>query len=220
MKRKKKANTVVKKIAKNTGFSLLEVLLAIVILGLVAAPILQIFVTSAQMNLRARKIMAATDVANTTMEYLTSLKFEGDTGSITKIFTDTVDGERIPGLGYTAEAENISTYESMTDFKTAILGSYTGTNASKLYTNNVSGKCLGVAVNNVEYNNYIFDMIIWFDSNKTGTAQYYTYDVTIEVYEAQKVTTSEDADGDGNPDTSTTHFAEQLISVEGAVANK
>lgn len=211
MKRKKKANSIVRKIAKNAGFSLIEVLLAIVILGLVAAPILQIFVTSAQINLRARKTMAATDVANTTMEYLTSLKFEGDTG-ISKLFTDAALADRIPGLGYSAEASNVSSYEDISYFRTDVVNSQEDSDYS-LLTNSVTGKCLGLALYGVDYDSYEFDMIIWFDSNKTGTAEYYTYDVTLEVYEPVDT-----VDADENP--MTLHFAEPLITVEGAVANK
>lgn len=218
MKRKKKVNSIVRKFAKNAGFSLIEVLLAIVILGLVAAPILQIFVTSAQINHRSRKIMAATDVAATTMEYLTSLKFDDTTDGIKVIMADTNNVERIPGL-FTASGIALPVSLSTLDaFRNELVASYSAVSGNKVFINSISGdNFLGVAFNSVDYNNYEFDVIVWFESNNTGSDDFYTYDVTIEVYDTGEVITQ---DPDGNDVVSTAHFVEKLITVEGAVANK
>jgi len=54
------------------GFSLVEVLLAIVILGLIAAPILQMFYTSYQINNKSKRMLNAAELAQTTMEAITS----------------------------------------------------------------------------------------------------------------------------------------------------
>ena len=220
MKRKKNASKIVKKIKGNLGFSLIEVLLAIVILGLVAAPILQIFVTSAQMNLRSRKLMAATDVANVTMEYLTGMKYDEGTESVKTVFATTDPRMRIPALSYDCSGTTLATsYASLTDFRNHVLTSYTGHgNSPKVYINSISGDAyLGVAMKGVTYNNYTFDMIVWFQSNNTGTAQFYTYDVTVEVYDSEQIMV-EASDGTSTPNT--IHFTERLITVEGAVANK
>lgn len=205
--------------AGNGGFSLIEVLLAIVILGLVAAPILQIFVTSAQINHRSKEIMAATDVANTTMEYLTSLKFDDTTDGIKVIMADTNSIERVPGLSYTASGTQLSTsYATLDAFRSELIASYSATAGKKVYINSIDGDSyLGVALNAVKYSNYELDVIIWFDSNDTGSDKFYTYDVTIEVYKPEEVTT---VDEDGNSVTSTQHFAEKLVTIEGAVANE
>ncbi len=215
MKRKK---NIAKRVG-NSGFSLIEVLLAIVILGLVAAPILQIFVTSAQINHRSREIMAATDVANTTMEYLTSLKFDDTTDGIKVIMADTNSVERVPGLSYTASGTQLPvSYATLDAFRNEIIASYSATAGKKVYINSIaSDDYLGVALNAVQYNNYELDVIIWFDSNDTGSDKFYTYDVTIEVYKPGEVTT---VDADGNSVTSTQHFAEKIVTIEGAVANK
>ena len=62
-----KNNTNVKKI-NNEGFSLVEVLVAVIILALVAGPILMAFVMSARFNARARESQRVTAVAESVME--------------------------------------------------------------------------------------------------------------------------------------------------------
>lgn len=220
MKRKKNASKVVKKIKGNLGFSLIEVLLAILILGLIAAPVLQLFVTSAQVNLRSRKLMAATDVANVTMEYLTGLKYDEGTESIKTVFTTTDPRMRIPALSYDCSGTALATsLSSMDALRNHALANYTGHgNSPKIYINSISGDTyLGVVMKGVTYNEYTFDMIIWFQSNNTGSAQFYTYDVTVEVYDSEQIMV-EASDGTFTPNT--IHFTEKLITVEGAVANK
>lgn len=221
MKRKKNASKIVKKIKANLGFSLIEVLLAIVILGLVAAPILQLFVTSAQMNIRSRKLMAATDVANATMEYLTGMKFDEGTESVKTVFMTPANRMRIPALSYDCGGENTATsYATMDSFRTQALTSYTGdANSPKIYINGISGDAyLGVAMKGISYNGYTFDMIMWFQSNKTGTEEFYTYDVAVEVYDSEEIMVEDTTTGTSSPET--VHFTERLITVEGAVANK
>ena len=110
------------KMKNSKGFSLIEVLLAIVILGLVAAPILQMFVTSAQVNLNSRELMAATEVATMTMEHITSMKMDGGEGSARDYFTKADPNgnalTRIPGVGYSATVTNLNvTYTDLTGFK-------------------------------------------------------------------------------------------------------
>ena len=208
---KKKKN---KKQRNNLGFSLVEVLLAIVILGLVAAPILQIFVSSAKMNNRSREIMAATDVANLTMEYLSSMKFE----DIKPLLTEPTNTTKIPTLSYSSSANAMPTsYGTLADFETEICANY-ASDAKVVNYNAISGDpCLGVAIRKIKYNNFTFDMIIWFKSNQQSGDQYYTYDVTVEVFLANDVM---GVDGDGNPVQTLAHFNEKMITVNGAVANK
>lgn len=215
MKRKKNA----KKGAGNHGFSLIEVLLAIVILGLIAAPILQIFVTSAQINHRSKEIMAATDVANTTMEYLTSLKYADTTDGIKVIMTDVNSIERVPGLNYTASGTQLPVSLSTLDaFRSELLATYSASAGKKVFINPIANDAyLGVALHAVEYSNYEFDVIIWFESNNAGSDKFYTYDVTIEVYNTEEVTT---VDIDGNSETNTVHYVEKIVTINGAVANE
>lgn len=61
-------NLFKKRKKNNSGFSLIEILLAIAILAIVIGPIFSAFITSAKVNMNARKTMAATNVAQTILE--------------------------------------------------------------------------------------------------------------------------------------------------------
>ncbi len=210
----------------NRGFSLVEVLLAIVILGLVAAPILQMFVTSAQINLRSRKLMAATDVATITMEYMNGMKFDGDDG-IKEIFTNTSIVDKLPAISYsTSYVENMGSVSSSSAEtfanqvilkREALSGAGYSVSGKRVFWG-MNGDDVGVALQNVEYNGQTLDMVIWFDNTKTAGDVYYTYDVEIVVYDVSKESS---VDEHGNLSTAeTSHFSEYLISVNGAVANR
>ena len=65
-----------KKNRAGKGFSLVEVLCAIVLLALVATPIIQIIYSSFTMNLKSKEMLAAADLTSDIMEYASSLAFE------------------------------------------------------------------------------------------------------------------------------------------------
>ncbi len=68
-----------KKIRKNnSGFSLLEVLLAVVLLAIVVTPLIQCIYTSMSMNKKARILMGATDVGQSLVEYYESQTYDND----------------------------------------------------------------------------------------------------------------------------------------------
>ena len=71
------------------GFSLVEVLMAVVILGLIAAPVCQMLMTSYQVNRRSKRLLVASDIAQTTMESITALCWED---------TSTLGGTEIKGV--------------------------------------------------------------------------------------------------------------------------
>lgn len=60
----------------NKGFTLIEILVAIVALALVVVPLLQGFVTTAKLNAKSREKMMATNVAQTHMEQYSGLTIE------------------------------------------------------------------------------------------------------------------------------------------------
>lgn len=66
----------------NGGFSLIEILLAIAILAIVIGPIIGSFITSAKVNMNARKTMAATNVAQTIMEGFADKRYSDISGII------------------------------------------------------------------------------------------------------------------------------------------
>lgn len=61
--------------AKSKGFSLVEVLCAVVLLALVATPILQALYSGMVVNNKSRKMLAAADLASDTTEFISSLAF-------------------------------------------------------------------------------------------------------------------------------------------------
>ena len=60
----------------NKGFSLVEVLLAIVILGIIAVPILQMFFSSYKINEKSKRMLTAAELAQTTIEALSSQTYD------------------------------------------------------------------------------------------------------------------------------------------------
>ena len=57
----------------NKGFSLIEVLVAMAIITLISIPLLRTFVTSAQINTKAKKLQNATDIAQNVSENFTTI---------------------------------------------------------------------------------------------------------------------------------------------------
>lgn len=214
-----KRNRRFKEKTSNAGFSLLEVLLAVVILGLVAAPILQIFLASAKINNNSRELMAATDVATITMEYLNACKFDGDDG-IYKVMTEAASAERVPALSYTAASSSVTIAggaSNLDQFASSLSSSKTFVaDPAVYYYNNVDD--VGVALHDVIYNGYHFDVVIWFDCQKASGDKYYTYDVDIRVYGTEKVMV--DNPTTGNKEQKVSHYNTELVNVAGAISNE
>jgi len=60
----------------NQGFSIIEVLLAVLLLALVATPLLQMFYSSYEMNRKSSRYLAAADLAQTKLEEISSRTWE------------------------------------------------------------------------------------------------------------------------------------------------
>lgn len=212
-----KKNKIAQKVKSSKGFSLLEVLLAIVILGLIAAPILQLFLSSSKMNLKSREILGATDLANMTMEYITSLKFDGEGGALYEFTEHSTDNyERIPAIGYSCGCTTITpsgTCDTIELFTKEIQNNYSGmTGKMDYYYKSSSGEYLGVSLHNIDYNGKEYDMIIWFEATD-NTDTFFTYDVTVDVYNDEERVNDEGV-------SYTANFANKIVSVNGAIANK
>ncbi len=67
---KKKQNDSLQQLNSNAGFSLVELLIAVIILAIIVVPMLHGFITSARMNGKARVAQRATTVAQDIMEGL------------------------------------------------------------------------------------------------------------------------------------------------------
>ena len=61
---------------KDAGFSLVELLIAVIILAIIVVPMLHGFVTSARMNGKAKQVQRATTVAQDIMEGLKAYDIE------------------------------------------------------------------------------------------------------------------------------------------------
>ena len=166
-----------KKKRKDAGFSLVEVLLAVCLLGLVAAPILQMLYSSYLMNQKSRKYLAASDLAQTLLEAISAQSWEGSARADQKT---SVDGlEKFYCLDTSVNDQvlyKLPTGESAAAPKADRLPVVT------------DGKKKVVYFRDLTYNGYPFCGIIEFDiSNKND--RYFTIPVKVVVY---------DADPDGN----------------------
>ena len=64
-----------KKKSSNLGFSLLEILLAVVLLAIVVTPLIQTIYTSMALNKKARILMSATELGQSYVEYFESMTY-------------------------------------------------------------------------------------------------------------------------------------------------
>lgn len=79
---------------KNSGFSLLEVVVAIMVIAIISIPIIRSFVTSADVNKKARRVQDATDVAQSVAEYIGKIPYD-DVLSLSARNASTFDKDNI-----------------------------------------------------------------------------------------------------------------------------
>lgn len=194
----------------NAGFSLLEVMVAVVILALVAAPILQTFLTTAKINGNAKKTLEATNLAQTIMEDLTSQTFDNNlkntftTASATNVLI-------IKALSYSCPVEDktSATIDGFDKFVTAMSSAYGTSDSKYVYFAKwiASGvDCFAASIHNVKYENAYFDVVFALTPSEGYTAgdKFYTYDVEMKVFMVKE----------GK------HYENELVTIQGAVANK
>lgn len=107
----------------NSGFSLVEVLLAVVLLAIIVTPLMQVIVSSMAMNQKSRELMAATNFAETIMEYCESKPF-GTTDGVKadldnpgaflnlSCFTGLVPTEDLHDTGYTGWSSEFESFQN------------------------------------------------------------------------------------------------------------
>ena len=70
---------IIKKMKKNnSGFSLLEILLAVILLAIVVTPLIQTIYTSMSLNKKARIMMGANDVGQSLVEYYEAQTYDNN----------------------------------------------------------------------------------------------------------------------------------------------
>ncbi len=177
------------------GFSLVEVLCAIVLLALVATPILQIIFSSLSVNAKSRKILAATDLASDTIGYINTCSFE-DYSATQKGLESYYYGEDTPsvddlelfygkistgGSNYTGQ---VALYNKYSNGGTVVYGPSGQVDQDSLsnYSNSTfTGRKL--QVKNVDYSGYKFDVDVYVLKNNSASGLYYNYDCYVEVFE-------------------------------------
>lgn len=198
---------------KNKGFSLVEILLAIVILALILTPVLQIFTTSMSISNRSKRLLGATEVAEMTLEVLNSKPMEGTDG-IKEVFGANGSRVLLPALGsgtsFTVQSANVSASTSHAQFVSKLTYT-TGAGVASRYCNySVEGEDLRFALVNIVHNGYIYDVVVSMTPQKISASdEYYTYDVFLEVYGAEK-----------NSEGYFEHYEDKLIEMNSAVVNK
>lgn len=182
------------------GFSLVEVLCAIVLLALIATPILQAIVAGLNLNLKSRKLLAASDLTSDTSEFVSSLVFEDYTYTNAVGATVKVTGLKSFYWGNdTATLSSLKLYSQSKLYVYNIVGggssgpSGTYTSLSKL-TGTDLNKGNGIAYNEgrrclieeVDMDGFKYDITIdTMKPNSTGE-KYFCYDVFIYVREHGK----------------------------------
>ncbi len=198
---------------KNKGFSLVEILLAIVILALVLTPVLQIFTTSMSISNRSKRLLGATEVAEMTLEVLNSKPMEGADG-IKEVFATSGNRVLLPALGssstFSVVQDNISASTSHEQYVSKLNCTMAAGVASRYSRYSVEGEILRFTLINVVHNGYVYDVAVSMTPQKADAAgDYYTYDVFLEVYSAEK-----------NSEGEYVHYNQKLIEMNSAVVNK
>ena len=168
----------------NKGFSLIEVLMAVVLLGLIAAPILQMFYSSFELNQKSRRYLGASDFMQTIMEGITAQTWEDSTpvasGSTAvpglstyyTSFTSATVNTRVPLFNQTSTETGLT-------IPTGIYGGADASNPDKIVYSFKNVNC-----GSSEFNGK-FDVKISVDtSNGGGSKNYYAVPVTVRVFNA------------------------------------
>ena len=177
----------------NKAFSLVEILCAICLLALVTTPILQIIIGSMNMNKRSSEMLAASDLASDTIEYITSLSFEDYNDANKGVRThyygkDTgnslLDLDFFTNQGSTSNPQGVIKLYNGGPSGKIKKADYKDVDASTGYT----GRSLYIT--DISYSNYKFDAKLIFQKKSTEAGKYFAYDCIVEIYEPR--TTKDD----------------------------
>lgn len=176
----------------NKALSLVEVLLAVVILGLIATPLLQVFYSSLILNQKSQRSLDAADLTDTTLEFISSKVFEDYT------YHDGSGDHVVDGFKTFYWGTNDNPFSN------------SGVNSLKLYNQNklypggpscnyrgmtwypgtvINGdtanlKGMQVYMTDIKYNHNTYCMRIITEGDPSNSDEFFTYKVTVEVYDS------------------------------------
>lgn len=185
-----------KKLKTGTGFSLVEVLLAVVLLAIVVTPLLQAVVTSMNLNRKSRILLGATDVGQSAVEYFESLTY-GDiktllenNGNNVSISAINFVGKSVDESGSwyggnteaTTSAQLKAKKETWTLFSELCAYSKIQTGKPDRYISYQSTDVFDFyAINKVQSNGFDYDLVVFITPLYDGT-KYDLYEVQVDVY--------------------------------------
>ena len=211
---------------KNSGFTLVEVLIAVAILSVVSIPILQSFVSVAQVNAKSRRRLAATTIAEGLMESCKGMSLKEVAAQCNPSLTQS-GTDRIP-ITIVADPGSTTFGGSATEVNWALSAAESNKTVTKSTTafefHAKSGGKYAFWIHGIKSGGSSYDAIIKYQLNTTrskGTIGATTvestmeagkvnvmkfYDITIEVYRSAGTLTSLIT---GDP----------LVTLEGSVAD-
>lgn len=186
-----------KKKNNNLGFSLLEVLLAVVLLAIVATPLIQVVYSSMALNKKSRILMGATDVGQSALEYFESLTYN----DIKNLLENNNVDVNIPAINFVGKSldqaggswvgsdEDANTSAEWEERKQqwtlfAGLSAYSHVQAGwsdKFIAYQSSDNFDFYSINTVSSNGFDYDLVIFLVPIFEGS-EYSVYEVQVDVY--------------------------------------
>ena len=187
---------IIKKEKKNNlGFSLLEILLAVVLLAIVVTPLIQTIYTSMALNKKSRIQMGATDLGQSMIEYFESQTYP----DIKDLLEDTGNTVSIAAINYAGLCKDVSSGsyygQSSTESYTmeerkrgwaqySALNCYTAImsgQSDKFICHKSNDDYDFYAINKINSNGFEYDLVI-FITPIIDTGDYNVYEVQVDVY--------------------------------------
>lgn len=190
------AGKLKEKLLKASGFSLLEVLLAVLLLAIVVTPLIQVITTSMNLNMRAKRQQGANDIAQAMMEYLQGMtvdeidiKFKGNGGStVTLPFCNYSGPVQLAENGCSAIIDHGNRSDNFRAMQggCALIG-YTdgtvmGSSDVAVFYSDVSNYERMYCVNTIKQGGNCYDVIIRIDPLTNESNEYVVYDLYVEVH--------------------------------------
>ena len=182
-----------KKIIKKhyKGFSLVEVLIAIVLLAIIAVPLLQTVLNSIQVNKRSKELMAAHDCCSAILENIET--YDQETLK-TSVSSKNFEVKSVyPSSSFSWGGND--THTTFDSFITAMLDSTSVINSDANIDNKIaiySPDSHSFLLSNVPYSGYNFDIFIEVKQNSATTGYYSIYDVNVKAFSVRSKVHSKD----------------------------